>query len=539
MATRARTRIGAFLWLLLVVAATAVWAAAPASAHAAVVATTPTDGAHADTAPTTLSFDLNEPVTLVEGSAQLIDSAGGLHAFSAQRLEDGGRRIVLVVDGELADEAYLATARVISADTHVVSLSTRFTVGSVTQFGETLEAGTADSAVEQYLGYPIKTAVYLGLVLSAGLLISGRWVWPDTVSRRRFRLVYRVGAALLVVGLLGRFTVQVAQQAGGLDAVSASAAATVLGSRLGVALVVAAVLGALVLVFPPGRGRVPNAVGYAQAGAGIAAVTLGGHGGATETWPLSFVGTAIHVYAAAVWLGGVAVLLLVLDEISGLRRWHRIATGHVVLVVLAGVILAVVQVRPFGALIRTPYGLVLILKVVLVALLVTAGATVYRRHRERPAGAAGDAPRQQTRSRILIAEAALGVAVLAVTSVLSSVTPAKESYTTDVRTELDFGASEVLDVQIDSVRRGPRTMTVHFRIPATDAEDPDVTVELSSATANVARMPVELTRSGPDGDVYTWRSEGLIVPAAGAWKVTVRFDGSHGPKVASFGYEAL
>lgn len=173
-----------------------------------------------------MSFDLSEPVTLVDGSVQLIDSEGTRHAWAGNRVEGGGHRIVVVIDGELPPGgAYLATAQVISADTHVVSLSSRFTVGSVTRIGDGLEAGASTPGAERYLRYPSKAAVYLGVILSAGLLIAGRWVWPEALSGRRFRIVYRAGgAALVIVGLLGRFIVQVAQQAGGLAGVSGGSA---------------------------------------------------------------------------------------------------------------------------------------------------------------------------------------------------------------------------------------------------------------------------------------------------------------------------
>ena len=537
-------RAVAISWLLVFIAtAVAVWGAPPASAHATIVSTTPADGSHVDVSPEILTFELSEPVTLVQGSAQLIDSTGARHSVSTDRVEDGGRRIVFVVDGEVPDGAYLATARVISADTHVVSLSSRFTVGSVTQFGHVLDAGATTAGVEQYVRYPSKAAVYLGVVLSSGLMIAGRWVWPIALRGRRFRTVYRAGTAVLTVGLLGRFIVQVAQQSGGPADASASAVATVLGSQLGIAIVVAVVLNLACVAFPPGTNRTADVLGYLQAASAVVAVTLGGHGGSTERWPLAFIGTATHVYAAALWLGGVCILALVTDRVAQLERWHRVAAGHVVIVSATGLTLAILQVRPIEALFRTSYGQVLIVKVVLVGLVVVAGYLTYRRYRRGATDPTGERGEVTRRSRTVIVEAGLAVAVLAATSLLSSLTPAKDSYTTNVHTELNFGASEILDVAIDTVRRGPQTLTVRFRTPdagfAAGAELPGVDVELSSAEANVARMPIELTRTGPDGDGLTWISDELIVPTAGKWKVTVRFEGAHGPKLASFDYEAL
>ena len=529
--------------ILAVVASAAVWGAPAVSAHATIVSTTPADGSHADVAPRVVSFDLSEPVTLVDGSVQLIDSEGTRHALAGNRVEDSGHRIVVVIDGELSDGAYLATARVISADTHLVSLSSRFTVGSVTRIGDGLEAGASTPGAERYLRYPSKAAVYLGVILSAGLLIAGRWVWPEALSGRRFRIVYRAGAALVIVGLLGRFIVQVAQQAGGLAGVSGSAVGAVLGSRLGIAVVVAVALSTVAFAFPPGTRPATGIVGYLQAVSAIVAVTLGGHGGSTETWPLSFAGTAIHLYAAAVWLGGVSFLIVVLPKITRLDRWHRVAGAHVLLVIAAGAILAMIQVRPIQALVTTVYGVVLLGKIALVVSAVAAGYLTYRRYLDcSTLGHDGGGEVALRRPRVLLVEAGLASAVLAATSVLSSVTPAEDSYTTDVRTELDFGASGILDVEIDSIRRGPQSLTVRFAIPAgydPSAELSGVEVYLSSVEANVTRMAVDLTRTGPDDDQITWESDGLIVPAAGEWTVTVRFESLGGPKLASFDYVVL
>jgi copper transport protein len=62
---------------------------------------------------------------------------------------------------------------------------------------------------------------------------------------------------------------------------------------------------------------------------------------------------------------------------------------------------------------------------------------------------------------------------------------------------------------------------------------------LSSAEANVARLPVRMSASESRDTATVWTSDGLIVPAPGRWKVTVRFDDGGAPKLASFYYEVL
>jgi copper transport protein len=324
---------------------------------------------------------------------------------------------------------------------------------------------------------------------------------------------------LFTVGLLGRFAILVTEQAGGFAAVSGSTIATMAGTPFGAALLIAAGLGLLTVTYRP------LMVGLLFSVSAIAAVTLGGHGAATELWPLPFVATFVHVYAIAVWLGGVAVIALIGADAAQVRRWHTVAVGHVALAVIAGLTLGLLQVRPLAALVTTSYGLTLVVKMALVAAVVGAGYLVYRH------GAV------TTRNRTVLVECGLALLVVAATSSLTSLTPAKDSYTTDVARQVDFGGNAVLDVDIDTVRRGAQVLTVDY--PNTSRRAADVGVELSSAQANVARLPVTMSAQ-QDGDGTTvWRSEGLIVPAAGRWKVTVRFDDGQGPKLASFYYEVL
>lgn len=239
------------------------------------------------------------------------------------------------------------------------------------------------------------------------------------------------------------------------------------------------------------------------------------------------------MYGITVWLGGVAVIFLVHRGVPELRRWHAIAVGHVAVATVGGLLLAFLQVRPLAALLDTTYGLVLVGKVLGATVVAGLGYGAYRRlHR---VGADTGAP------RLIALETGLTVAVLAATSILTTLPPAKDTYTTDLATTLDFGSAEILYVDIDSVRRGPQRLTIeHPRANSPAPRDsPTVSVDLSSTSANVARLPVKMTDAVEENGTLVWRSDQLIIPAPGEWKVTVRFDGEHGPKLASFYYRAL
>lgn len=490
-----------------------LWTSPAAGAHASLISSSPADGAQLDAAPTELSFDLNEAVSLVDGSAQLIDADGTRYPIDTARLDNGRQRIVLPLTKPLPDGAYLATARVVSADTHVVSLSIRFTVGAVTEHGQWAADG-GQQAVSRAVVLPVKVLVYLGAIGSAGLFLAARWAWPDALGTRRFRVTYRVGLGLLIAGLVGRFTVLVTEQAGAFAAVSWPTVTAFAQTPFGLALVAAATLSLISLAVP----RPTLVLGLAQAASTIIAITLGGHGASTTLWPLPFLATLVHVYAVTVWLGGVALIALRHKDSPPLGRWHRVAIIHITLLVVAGLVLAVLQVHPLAALVDTSYGITLLVKAGLAVAAIAAGFVAYRV--------------VTARTRAVFVEVALAVLIVAATSVLSSLTPARDSYTTNVATRLDFGEANVVAVDIDTVRRGSQVLTVHG--PAAE-----VGVELSSAQANVARLPVRLSEQRAEDGTVLWRSDGLIVPSAGRWKVTVRFDDGDGPKLASFFYDVL
>lgn len=546
-------------------------AAAVADAHASIVTSTPSDGGHVENSAQVITVELTEPVRILEGSVSVLDRSGTRRAVDETRLGDGGRHLRIRTAEPLADDAYLVTARVVSADTHVVSLSVRFSVGSVTTLGalpsvSSGEVGTGPAAL-------VKIVLYLGVIASAGLVFATRWVWPGLWGADRWIRLYRLGCGLVAAGLLGRVVVLAAQAVGDWSELSADAIGAVLSAPSGLAMAAAAVAAAVSGVWTP-RSRHGVEIAYLASVTAVIAITLGGHGGSGRSWPWTFLDTAVHVYAMSVWIGGVAILALVRPPEPRIGRWHGVAIAHVALVAASGAILAALQVDPPAALVTTGYGRLLMAKVAVVLLVAGLGLAAYRSGGRRPwqsfdewppdrqaqvgtvsgngsgatavafapvpvapAGSAGGAVRR----RLILAELGLVAVVVGLTSLLSGATPARDSYTTDVHTRMEFGAAQAIDVELDTIRRGDANLTVRYR-PGDGRESPagmaaagipDVRIDLGSEDANVARLPVDLVQMR-HGDVITWRSEELIVPAAGRWKVTVRFDRGQGPRVGSF-----
>lgn len=514
------------LLLAALVLGIVLWPAA-ASAHATVVGTSPADGAHLDAGPVSVTFTLNEAVSVVGGSAQVIDRDGARYPVAGTELSADRTVVTVRLVRALPDGSFLATARLLSADTHVVSVSAAFTVGAA----EGLLTAPAASG-PGFPAYAAKLLVYLGAVLSAGVALTTRWVWPHLRSRGRWRTLVRVGAVLLAAGLAARLVQlpELVTSAFGVTTVAALGAAAVLIARPGW-------WGAAVPV--------------------IVAVTYGGHG--TDRALLL---TGLHVYAVLAWLGGVAVIAVELrrdgvtppphhhtaqphrdsatpppdhhtaephrggatpppdHHTAEPRRggvtplWHRYALGHAGMAVVTGGGLALLRVPAPEALLSTAYGRILILKLVLVGLVLGTAGLVHRRL-----------------TRLVRAELLLAVSVFGATGVLSSVAPANVSYDPQVRTTVNFGGGSVLDVTIPSTRRGPQRLIVESAAGVTP------TVDLSSRDANVARLPVRFGDAENTGDGVRWASRDLVVPVAGNWQVTITFGTPAGPRVASFRYD--
>ncbi|GLW30315.1 copper resistance protein CopC [Actinoplanes regularis] len=479
-------RIGAVIVLAMLVLLS--WPA-PASAHASLVATTPAEGGHLDQGPADVVFTLNEAVSVVPGSPQLIDEEGKRYGVRAVALNADRTVVTVRLATALPDGSFLATARLLSVDTHVVSVSVAFTVGAAEDLLTAPEAET-----DGLPGYVARLLVHTGAVLSAGVLLTTARLWPHLRERRRWRVTVRCGSALLVAGLTAR-----------LGLVFAETGWTVLTSGFGIASL-AAVVAAAVQLRLPGRwlAAVPT----------VLAVMYGGHGADPGLFPLPLALTTLHVYAVLAWLGGVVVIAVELHRGVPIAAWHRYALIHAAVVVGTGAGLGLLRIPAPDALLSTTYGRVLIVKIGLVALVLATAAVAYRRL-----------------GRFVGAELLLATAVFGATGVLSSVAPATADYDPPVRTTVDFGPGSALAVTIPSTRRGPQDLIVEA------ADEAPLSVDLSSREANVARLPVRFGGTETTGTGVRWSSRDLVVPVAGNWQVTITFGTPAGPRVASFRYD--
>ncbi|MBW0117045.1 copper resistance D family protein [Pseudonocardia abyssalis] len=232
------------------------------------------------------------------------------------------------------------------------------------------------------VGADVAGVACVGLALVAVLLPG-----PTGATRRDLaRIDTRVDRALLVLGgawvvlvLLG-VTLRSADafgrtlgQLGGGEVVAWS---TRLAAGRGMVLTAGCAL--VVLVCAVVRLRDPDRIAVRipliAALLGVLTPTVTGHAGSAPDHQLAVVTAALHAGAAALWVGGLGALLVLvaahrplLDATIG--RFSQLAGLCVVIVAITGVLGAQVRLENWGALLTTGYGLLVVAKgVALVAL---------------------------------------------------------------------------------------------------------------------------------------------------------------------------
>lgn len=321
-----------------------VVAAPPAAAHAVVVSSSPPDGADLAAAPARVSITFDESVGLRPGYLQVIDGSGRVVDTGAAYHPPGHDDIVTVgLRRGLGRAAYVASYRVVSADSHPVEGVVRFTVGGARPATGAAGAVT-DRTVPRVLD-AARTVSFAGLALLGGawLLLVRRRPWadepagsagggpggsagggPDVVrgvvrdtvrAGRRGWLGVRAGAGLAAAALAVEFVLQGPYAAG--RGLGRALDPTLLGDTLDtsfgrwhlIAIVLVLGLGAAT-VFRPASARRPAALVVAAAAwlVVLTAVAAGGHAGVQAPVWLGLPVTVLHLLTMTTWIGGLAVL---------------------------------------------------------------------------------------------------------------------------------------------------------------------------------------------------------------------------------------
>ncbi|MEV6582180.1 copper resistance protein CopC [Streptomyces sp. NPDC051582] len=608
-------------------------AAGPASAHAALTASDPQDGAVVATAPAQVTLSFSEQVAMGDDSIRVMDPQGKRVDTGELRDMCSGTtiRYGTALHSGLPDGTYTVAWQAISADSHPVSGAFTFSIGAPS-------ATTVALPTAQVGGGPVgivyaiaRYAAYAGFTVLIGGAAFILLCWRRGSAQRPLqKLIVRAWVTLTAATLAmlvlrtpytgsGKFSD--ALDLDGLKAVLETKTGASLVSRLlllgAAALFIAVLFGAYARKTAeagesakrkgkekgrgadtgPGAGKEADDLLF---GLGIGGTVVAG--GIAATWALSehastgiqpgiaMPADILHLLAVAAWLGGLTALLVALHKIPGIereavRRFSRVAFVSVLVLAVTGVYQSWRQIGSWSALTGTSYGQLLLVKVGLVAVLVGI-AYVSRswtaRLTDAPAGKPGKIARQRDVSRetspasvtvpedpkraaqlarqraaresarekqvrdadparaglrrSVLAEAGVAIALLAVTTVLTSTEPGRtaeqargrDSAATAVpnraiKVTLPFdtggpNGKGSVRVEVDPGRVGANSLHVWVDDPQGQPLDiPEIKVAFTLPAKDIGPLPLLPERAAPGH----WSASGVQLPLAGEWRIDV------------------
>ncbi len=365
-----------------------------ASAHALPQSAVPAEGAEVQTAPSIVEITFGETpdptlstITVVNGSGTSVD-AGPTSVVPGHPLE-----LEVPLKG-IGNGVYTVTWKTVSAvDGHLATGAYAFGVGVSAAGASAHATKSVTSPPPSVLAVVGRWLFFLGLMGIVGVastcLIALRSV-PRFAPRA---LVVMIAAGAL--GIAGIVEAEREAASVSLGALLSTSLGTTIVERL-IALAVTAVGVALAFAASRSVGR----AGVALAGAGAAASmwvdVAASHAGAQTPIAVNLLIQWAHIVAAAVWIGGLLVLLLAVrgqpSDVTGraVRRFSTTAGVAIVVVALTGTFRAVIEIGSIGQLFGTAFGILVLIKVAL--FLILAGPRGHQPLGQRPASIDG-APR--------------------------------------------------------------------------------------------------------------------------------------------------
>jgi copper transport protein len=401
--------------------------ASPAWSHAVLLGSTPAAEASLDVSPTELVFKFNENVGPI--FIKILDRTGAEVGDLSDWTVDGND-VLTKVNAELPNGTYIATYRVISADTHPVGGSVVFAVGEAVAAMENVSAAGGQTS-----GWVIPVAInrflqYGAMMLAAGaaLFAIGMTV-PGPVEQSVFkmgRMAATVAAAtyILALGFGGAEMLL-----GGPSAFfSPDAWSQGLGSTLGPSALIG-IPGLLILIFAFGKGPEGKSTPVLLLGSAVAVASflVTGHAAtAPPAWMMAPV-VAVHLFCASFWIAALYPLAKTAQDADVIQagavmtQFSNRAVWTVGALFVSGAVITWTQVESPTNLFSTDYGLRLAAKIAI--FLALLGLAAMNKIVLTPALEKGDAAASDKLRKSIKFEYAAMVLIISAAVSLTLVTP--------------------------------------------------------------------------------------------------------------------
>lgn len=520
-----------------------VLTATPAFAHASLESSDPAANAArpAGDPPADITLTFTEGVQVQDDAITLLDANGERVEDVGPAAHGGSDSIVDSPLPPLDDGTYIVNWQVVSTDSHPITGAFTFSVGEPTADADTVAALLeSDTGRGVGISFALTRAIaFAGVLVLVGALVFLRIGWPPAAEDRGVRgLVWLAWAVALVTAPLG-----ISLQAAYTNRSEISAAwdtgaiGDVLDTLFGQGWLarIATLLLAIPFVRKPGAKRAPFVTGLevALGIALLASVTISGHARTGRLTSLATTTDLVHMAAAAVWLGGLSVLVVMLcrrvrprGSLEAVNHFSDIAPAAIVVIIISGIVQSLRQTDGLQSFVDTTYGRLLLAKIGLVIVILAAASASRAIVRGRimpnlmPAGAGAsrlNSDPEDTRDlrNAVVVEVVFAALVLIVTAALVNTEPARGAVADDARTDaaaehdhgtvppagydtLLRGNNLEFSVTVSPALSGTNELQIVTTTAAGDAFDPiDITATLEEVEQGVQPIDVVLEPIGP------------------------------------------
>jgi copper transport protein len=454
---RSPSKLGVSIAGTLVGLVVMVWLAGPASAHNSFVRSDPADGALLTSAPSRIALTFVSAVVLDQLQVDFTDASGARSALTGFAHAPSGQTTVLVPVPTAATGAVSFRWKLVGSDGHTVTGRVGLTITPEQATTTTLAvvatepsspappptavvATVASAAADPVVPAPaaasdsapsasrfgtmfrwlLRLAAFAGLVALTGSILT-----PALLLRNAWDLAIVRRVAAWGVGLIAASTALLLavfyREVGTVKVLLNTSYGLALALRL-IALPIVAVY--LFTWFPEGETRRWI---WSAGGLTILAATWSWSGHPRSLrWPVLGVPLdVVHLAAAAAWIGGLAFMgLLVMrtpisdEQVAAVKAFAPVASRSVGALVVTGVLQSLRIDRGPIALFTTTHGRLLIVKVVVLALMLYVANVNRTRVAKRFRAKQPSSGLRMMLQRAMVTEAAVGLAILAVTAIL-------------------------------------------------------------------------------------------------------------------------
>ena len=486
--------------------------ATPAFAHAALVSTDPADNSVVSQAPKMVQLRFNEPVA--PAAIRLIDAEGKTRDVTARAVDQA---LLVALPDDLQPGTHLISYRVVSQDGHPVGGTIMFSVGAPTR------AAAAQTQDEPFsiLIWITRIGVYVGLFAGVGGVFFAAWIGKSPAGGSIILGTLYVGVACALASL-GLHGVELLGLPTGRIFTAApwkAALQTSIGPSLLIAIT--AMLVARLAWRSPSTTITRTLSALSMAGAGSALAVSGHAATASPQW-LTRPSVFVHGIGLAYWVGALVPLAASARSHANslaavLKRFSAAAVPVVGLLALTGIALACVQLGSASALVRTEYGILLSIKLGLVALLLALAAL--NRYRLTPALAADPA---RTRPLVLsvTGECLLALIIFGIVAGWRF-TPPPRALSAAVNAPLSMHVhtdTAMVQVLIAPGKAGP----CDFALQLLDSNFGSLAAKEVTLTLSLPQRGVEaLERKAMRGADGHWVVRNVALPIPGRWHLRI------------------